>query len=93
MKAKLLNLEEALQMYELIREFLPTEPTVQIEAISKMVVNMGAEKYFECLQLMTGEAKEDLIKADKSERLSAFLSGFQENHLFELPRLQVLNGR
>jgi hypothetical protein len=80
-------------MYELIREFLPNKPTTQIEAIRSMVVKMGAEKYFECLMLLTGETKEALVNADKDERLSTFLVGFQENHLFELPRLQVLNGR
>jgi hypothetical protein len=89
MKAKLLNLEEALQMYELIRKFLPTKPVTQIEAIHSMVVKMGAEIYFECLTLLTGENRDALINANKNERLATFLSGFQENHLFDLPRLKV----
>jgi hypothetical protein len=91
-KAKLLTLEEALQMYDLIGEFLPKEATTQIKAIHAMVEKMGAEKYFKCLELLTGETKSVLIKSDKDERLSAFLIGFQENRLFELPRLKVLHG-
>jgi hypothetical protein len=89
MKAKLLNLEESLQMYELIREFIPTEPTTQIDAITKIVKKMGGEKYFKCLELMTGEKKEVLIHATANERVSIFLIGFQENLLYDLPRLKV----
>lgn len=90
MKSKLLNLEEALQMYELIGEFLPKEPVKQIEAIHTMVVKMGAEKYFKCIELLTGETEEAIINSDNDDRLTAFLTGFQENHLFELPKLKVL---
>jgi hypothetical protein len=88
MKSKLLNLTEALQMYDLIGEFLPKEETTQIEAIHAMVVKMGVDKYFKCIELLTGESREVIISAEKNDRLSAFLVGFQENRLFELPRLK-----
>ena len=93
MKAKILNLEEALQMYDLISKFLPTEPTTQIKAIYAMVTKMGKDNYFKCLELLTGEDEQTLVNAGQEERLSVFLNGFQENKLFELPRLQVINGR
>lgn len=93
MKAKILNLEEALQMSDLISKFLPTEPTTQIKAIHAMVVKMGKDNYFKCLSLLTGEDEQALVAMGQEERLSLFLTGFQENHLFELPRLQVINGR
>jgi hypothetical protein len=88
MKAKILNLQEALQMYDLIGEYLPKETTTQIEAIHAMVTHMGQYKYFKCLELLTGESKEVLVNAEQNDRLSAFLVGFQENRLFELPRLK-----
>jgi hypothetical protein len=87
-KAKLLNLEEALQMYDLIGEFLPKEPIIQIRAINAMMNEMGAEKYFKCLELLTGEDKDTLISMSQGDRLTVFLDGFQENKLFELPRLK-----
>lgn len=89
MKSKLLNLEEALQMYELISKFLPTEPTTQIKAVHTIVVNMGQDNYFKCLELMTGENVETLVSASREDRLSIFLNGFQDNYLFYLPRLKV----
>jgi hypothetical protein len=88
-KAKILNLEEALQMYELISKFLPTEPTTQIEVIQNIV---NSTRYFKCLELLTGENMETLAGSEQNERLSVLLNGFQENHLFELPRLKVLYG-
>jgi hypothetical protein len=93
MKAKLLNLEEALKMYELIRGFLPTEPATQIEAIKTMVSKMDIKTYFGMLGLLTGEQQNDLVKMNTDDRLSILVTGFLDNHLFELPRLQVLNGR
>jgi hypothetical protein len=38
---------------------------------------------------MTGEKKEVLIHATANERVSIFLIGFQENLLYDLPRLKV----
>jgi hypothetical protein len=87
-KAKLLNLEEALQMYDLIGEYLPTEPVRGIDAINDIVNRMGMEKYFMCLQILTGETRDTIICSDKNDRLSALLIGFQDNKLFELSRLK-----
>lgn len=89
MKAKILNLEEALQMYDLIGEYLPKEPIRGIDAISSMVTKMGGEKYFKCLELLTGESRDSLVKAEKNDRLSVFIVGFQNNRLFELSRLKA----
>lgn len=84
MKAKLLNLEEALQMYELIREFL--DKSTDITDLPKTI---GGKKYVECLTLLTGEDKETILKSDQNDRLKALLEGFRDNHLFELTRLKV----
>ena len=93
MKSKLLNLEEALQMYELISKFLPTEPTTQIDAIKTMASKMDAKTYFGMLELLTGESEKTLVEMDTDDRLSVLITGFLDNHLFELPRLQVIYGR
>jgi hypothetical protein len=87
-KAKILNLEEACRLYDLIGKFFPTEKVTAIEAIHTMVVKMGADNYIMCLEILTGENKETLINADKNERLSTFLVAFEQNKLFELPRLK-----
>jgi hypothetical protein len=84
MKAKLLNLEEALKMYELIREFL--DKSKDITELPKII---GGKKYVECLMLLTGEDKETVLKADQNDRLKALLEGFRDNLLFELPRLKA----
>jgi len=84
MKAKLLNLEEALQMYELIRKFL--DDPKDISAFPKIV---GGKNYIECLGLLTGEDKETILKAEQNDRLTALLEGFTMNRLDLLPRLKV----
>jgi hypothetical protein len=87
-KAKILNLEEACKLYDLIGKFFPTEPTTAIKALHAMVVEMGEEIFFEFLGLMTGENKETLVSMDNNERLSVLLTGWEQNKLFELPRLK-----
>jgi hypothetical protein len=84
MKAKLLNLEEALQIYELISEFL--EKSTDMQELPKII---GGKKYIELLMLLTGENKETILKADQKDRLIALLEGFKDNRLFDLPRLKV----
>ena len=90
MKAKLLNLEEALQMYELIRKFLDDPKDV-----AKLPIVIGGKNYIECLKLLTGEDKETILKSDQNDRLTALLEGFTMNRLDLLPRLKVdgLHGR
>jgi hypothetical protein len=87
-KPKVLNLEEACRLYDLIGEFFPTEEVKAIEAIHSMVVKMGAETYFKMLELLTGEEEEALADMDKNERLSILFSAWEQNKLFELPRLK-----
>ena len=84
MKAKLLNLEEALQMYELTSKFLDDPKDV-----GQLPTIIGAKNYIKCLELLTGEDKETILKADQKERLVALLEGFRNNRLFDLPRLKV----
>jgi hypothetical protein len=84
MKAKLLNLEEALQMYDLISKFLddPRDP-------AQLPVIIGAKNYIKCLELLTGENKETILKSEQNDRLMVLLEGFVKNHLDLLPRLKV----
>lgn len=89
MQANLLNLEKAMEMYDLLAPYLPTEPTTQIKAIAGMVQKMGAQKYIRCLELLTGESRDTILKSDKNDRLTAFLTGFEMNHLLELTRLKM----
>jgi hypothetical protein len=87
-KAKILNLEEACRLYDLIGKFFPTEETTAMGTIHTMVVKMGTENYIKCLEILTGEDKETIINTDRNERLSALLTGWEQNKLFELPRLK-----
>jgi hypothetical protein len=82
MKTKLLNLEESLQMYELIRKFEGTD-------IAKLPIVIGAQNYIKCLKLLTGETKETIQQAKQEERLVVLLEGFKDNRLLDLPRLKV----
>ena len=84
MKAKLLNLEEALQMYELISKFLDDPKDV-----SKLPTIIGGKNYVKCLQLLTGEDKETILKATSQERLMVLAEGFTSNRLDLLPRLKL----
>ena len=84
MKAKLLNLEQSLQMYGLIQEFLDVSTDM-----AKLPTIIGGKKYVEVLQLLTGEDKETILKAPQEERLIALLEGFKNNQLLDLPRLKV----
>jgi hypothetical protein len=84
MKAKLLDLEEALQMYELISKFLDDPKDV-----SKLPTVIGGKNYIKCLQLLTGEDKETVLHADSHDRLVALADGFIMNRLDLLPRLKV----
>ena len=84
MKAKLLNLEEALQMYELISKFLDDPKDV-----SKLPTIIGGKNYIKCLQLLTGEDKETILMANQSDRLMALADGFTKNRFDLLPRLKL----
>jgi hypothetical protein len=90
MKAKLLNLEEALQMYELISKFLD-DP----KDISQFPKTIGGKNYVKCLELLTGEDKEVILHATSRDRLLVFTDGFMLNRLDFLPRLKMdgLNGQ
>ena len=89
MKAKLLNLEEALQMYELISKFLDDPKDV-----SKLPTIIGGKNYVKCLRLLTGEDKETILHATSKDRLVVITEGFIMNRLDLLPRLKMdgLNG-
>ena len=84
MKAKLLNLEEALQMYELISKFL--DDPKDISQFPKIV---GGKNYVKCLELLTGEDKEIILTATPQDRLIALADGFTKNRLDFLPRLKM----
>jgi len=84
MKAKLLNLEEALQMYELISKFLD-DP----KDISQFPVVVGGNNYVKCLELFTGEDKETILHANSYERWVVIAEGFTSNRLDLLPRLKL----
>jgi len=89
MKAKLLNLEEALQMYELIGKFLDDPKDV-----SKLPTIIGGKNYVKCLQLLTGEDKETILHANPHDRWVVIAEGFVMNRLDLLSRLKMdgLNG-
>ena len=84
MQAKLLNLEESLQMYELISKFID-DP----KDISQFAVVIGGENYIKCLELLTGEKREIIIQASSQERLIVLADGFTKNRLDFLPRLKT----
>jgi len=84
MKAKLLNLEEALQMYELISKFVD-DP----KDISQFPAIVGGKNYIKCLELLTGETKEAILGATSQNRLMVLAEGFTSNRLDLLPRLKV----
>jgi hypothetical protein len=90
MKAKLLNLEEALQMYELISKFLD-DP----RDITKLPTIIGGNNYIKCLELLSGESRETILHATSRDRLVVLENGFVKNRLNLLPRLKAdgLNGR
>jgi hypothetical protein len=87
-KAKLLNLEEACRVYGLIGKFFPTEPATAIQAIHQIVIGMGEDIFFQFLEILTGENKDSLVNMNDDERLSILLLGWEQNKLFELPRLR-----
>jgi hypothetical protein len=84
MKAKLLNLEEALQMYELISKFVDKP-----KEISQLPIVIGAKNYVKCLELLTGEDKETILNATSQDRLVVLAEGFTSNRLDLLPRLKM----
>ena len=88
MKVKILNLEEACKLYDLIAEFFPTEEVKAIEAIHSMVVKMGEDTYFKMLEIFTGEDRDSLVSMNPDERLSILFTGWEQNKIFELPRLK-----
>jgi hypothetical protein len=49
---------------------------------------MGEDIFFQFLEILTGENKDSLVNMDDDERLSILLLGWEQNKLFELPRLR-----
>ena len=89
---KILNLDEALQLYDLLGEYLPDEeePNSIINFVGKIVNNIKEnsrpEIYIQSISLMSDFSEDDLLSMTSEQVLQLFIQGVMENQLPSLKK-------
>jgi hypothetical protein len=86
---KILNLHDAIELYNLIGEYIPVTPCQDgVEFVSIIVNNIvDANKqidFMNALLLMTNATQEDLLSLQPQEIISLFVECLAENKILQL---------
>jgi hypothetical protein len=95
-KIKALNLEKALELYDLLGKYIPDATNIDMLAfIGKMIdsiIDDDGDIYFRAIQLMTGLKEKDVLKMDAEELFIAFSDYILANKILELQQFCVRIG-
>lgn len=85
----MLNLKDAIHLYELLQEFVPSElPDNLYDFTGKIIQNIGMsgnpENFGKALILMTGNTVSELDKLNTSDRIELFILGLKQNKFLTL---------
>jgi len=88
---KPLNLEKALELYNIIGKFLPENPEIGTEILDfvgiiiENIKQSGEHKrYVEAVSLMSGKELEEVFQFESQIVLEMFIKGLVENRILDL---------
>jgi hypothetical protein len=87
MKAKLLNLRDALRLAFILDAHIDKETTPKTEAldfISGIVEKIDPSSFLRCVILLSGEPEENVVKEISIDILTCFIEGLRENQILSL---------
>lgn len=87
MKAKTLNLRDALRLASILNRYIDDEINANVEAldfISAVVDKISPDEFLHCVILLTGETEEAVKKEISIDILTCFIEGLRENKILSL---------
>lgn len=85
--AKIINIAEAMELYELMKPHFPKAEVVPTEFVQSMVDKLPADDYVRCVCLLTGTKPDELTEADSIPSLTAFVEGIKINRILTMKSL------
>jgi len=87
MKAKLLNLRDALRLASILDKYIDEKTNASAEAldfVSDIIGKITPDEYLHCVNLLSGESEEEIKKRVSIEILACFVDGLRENKVLSL---------
>lgn len=86
MKAKLLNLRDALKLAQILEKYINKDvgSVSVLDFVSEIVEKISPEEYLHSAILLTGESEENVKKEISIDILTCFIDGLRENQILSL---------
>jgi len=83
-KVSVLNFEKVLELYSILRPYLINNKEKNSVLFIKGILDrMKPQEYFDCVCLLTGTKKDEVIKEDSISSITAFTTGLFENKIVD----------
>lgn len=84
---KLLTLRETLEIYFIVSPHIPKEYITHYDACSKIFDGLSAEEYLNCITILTGLDRKEIIVSESLTYFMVFIEGLRINNILSLPNL------
>jgi urocanate hydratase len=87
MKAKLLNLQDALRLASILDKYIDEKTNANAEAldfVSAIIDKIDPISFLHCVNILSGETEEQIKKQISIDILTCFVEGLQENKVLSL---------
>jgi len=87
MKAKLLNLQNALRLASILDKYIDEKTNANAEAldfVSAIVDKITPDEFLHCVNLISGKTKEAIKQQISIDTLTCFVEGLRENQILSL---------
>lgn len=87
MKAKTLDLRDALELASVLNNYIDDKSTENdgvLDFIEKIVSKIPPMEYLHCVKILTGESEEEIANLDYLTILTEFIDGLRNNKILTL---------